>query len=127
MARAAVAPKGPSEYDFHRSVIFYLTKALDGHAMFFHSPNGGYRYATEAARLKSMGVIAGLPDIGIVHAGRVAFLELKAKRGRVSPAQAYCHQRLLEAGSTVSVCRTLSDVEAALKRAGIPVKARVML
>jgi len=124
MPRAAT-PKAPSEYDFHRSVVHYLNRSLDQHAMYFHGANGGYRYATEGARLKAMGVIAGLPDLGVVHAGRVAWLELKASKGRVSAAQAYCHARLEGAGCPVSVCRTLDDVEAALKRAGIPLKARV--
>jgi len=124
MAKTAI-PKPPSEYDFHRSVVGYLSKALDRNAMFFHSPNGGYRYATEAARLKSMGVIAGLPDVGVVYDGRIAWLELKAKRGRISAAQAYCHARLTEAGTPVSVCRSLDDVEAALKAAGIPTRGRL--
>jgi hypothetical protein len=113
------------EYDFHRTVMTYLNHALPNNVLPFHPANGGYRRASEAGRLKSMGVVPGLPDVGIVHQGKVIWLELKAKRGRLSPAQAYCHQRLEAAGSPVSVCKTLEDVEAALVRAGIPVKTRL--
>jgi hypothetical protein len=125
MARAA-APKPPSEYDFHRSVVHYLNRAVNAHdVIYFHPANGGYRFATEAARLKLMGVVAGMPDLGLIHNGRCCWLELKARKGRITAAQAYCHQRLMEAGSPVSVCKTLEDVEAALVRAGIPIKARL--
>lgn len=119
-------PKPPSEYDFHRTVIAFLNRAVSAHdVMYFHPANGGYRFATEAARLKLMGVIAGMPDLGLIHQGRCSWLELKARKGRITAAQAYCHQRLQEAGSPVSVCRTLEDVEAALVRAGIPIKGKV--
>ena len=114
-----------TEYDFHRIVMSYLSKALPEDVVPFHSPNGGYRRASEAGRLKAMGVIPGLPDVGVVNGGKIFWLELKAAKGRISPAQAYCHRRLEAAGSPVSVCKTLEDVEAALIHAGIPIRARV--
>ena len=74
-----------------------------------------------------MGATGGLPDIGVIHAGNVVWLELKRAKGAyLSPAQAHCHKRLEAAGSPVSVCRNLDDVEAALVRAGIPLKARTL-
>lgn len=112
------------EYDFHRTVTAFLSRALGRDCFYFHPANGGWRKASEAGRLKAMGVIAGLPDLGVLYNGRCVWLELKAKRGRVTSAQAYCHQRLEEAGSPVSVCTTLEDVAAALERAGIPYTTR---
>jgi hypothetical protein len=119
-------PKPPSEYDFHRSVVAFLSKALHRDTWWAHVPNGGYRHATEAKRLKAMAVVPGTPDLLLIHRGAACWLELKRKGGYLSPAQNYCHQRLLLAGSPVSVCRTIEDVEAALVRAGIPIKARLM-
>jgi hypothetical protein len=115
----------PTEYDFHRTVVAFLSKALPHDAWWAHVPNGGYRYATEAKRLKAMGTVPGTPDLLLIHRGAACWLELKRKGGYLSPAQSYCHQRLSEAGSPVSVCRTIEDVEAALIRAGIPIKARL--
>jgi hypothetical protein len=100
---------------------------LTGNCFWFHSPNGGLRTASEAGRFKKMGVTPGLPDIGVIDTGRIAWLELKrAKGSTTSPAQHYCHEQLRRARSPVYVCKNLDDVEAALKDAGIPVKARTL-
>jgi len=91
-----------------------------------HDSAGVSGTASEAGRFKKMGVTPGLPDIGVIDTGRIAWLELKrAKGSTTSPAQHYCHQQLRRARSPVYVCKNLDDVEAALKDAGIPVKARV--
>lgn len=122
----APKPPVPTEYELHLQVCKFLNHAMEGNTFYFHSPLGGYRHASEAGRLKKMGATAGLPDLGIVDSGRIIWLELKrAKNSTVSPAQHYCHEQLRRARSPVYVCKSLDDVEAALKDAGIPVKARV--
>lgn len=58
--------------------------------LFFHIPNGGMRSKATAGKLKAEGVRAGVPDYLLaVPRGPYAglFLELKAKEGRLSPAQ----------------------------------------
>jgi hypothetical protein len=123
----APKPPVPTEYELHLSVAKYLNHALTGNCFWFHSPNGGLRTASEAGRFKKMGVTPGLPDIGVIDTGRIAWLELKrAKGSTTSPAQHYCHEQLRRARSPVYVCKNLDDVEAALKDAGIPVKARTL-
>jgi hypothetical protein len=77
----------------------------------FHYPAGGYRSAVEAAILKSLGVVAGVPDLLIVHAGRLYCLELKSERGRLSPAQIQTHEQLQRAGAHVAVAH---GIDAAL-------------
>lgn len=61
-----------------------------------HIPNGGKRNAREAARLKRMGVRAGIPDyflhVALLETETVSqfgglWIELKAEKGRVSEAQ----------------------------------------
>ena len=72
-----------------------------------HSPNGGSRHVAEAVKFKRMGVLAGFPDLflfipkGEYHG---LFIELKAKGGRVSKAQADMIARLQEAGYLCCVC-----------------------
>ena len=55
----------------------------------FHIPNGGSRDAREASNLKVQGVLAGVPDLCLVLPyGRTVWIEMKAKKGRVSLEQA---------------------------------------
>ena len=123
----ATAAAQATEYELHCQVVKFLNHALDGNSTYFHPPNGGYRHATEAKRLKAMAVIPGLPDLGVINDGRIIWLELKrAKNSYLSPAQHYCHEQLRRAKSPVYVCRNLDDIEAALRDAGIPIKARVL-
>jgi hypothetical protein len=69
----------------------------------FHPANGGWRSPIEARILKGLGVIAGVPDIIIIHATKVYALELKADDGRITDAQLACHERLRTAGARVGV------------------------
>jgi hypothetical protein len=49
-----------SEDNFQKSVARYLdSKGV----LWFHCPNGGHRNVAEAAKLKAMGVKAGVPDV----------------------------------------------------------------
>ena len=45
----------------------------------FHAPNGGARSPVEAAILKGIGVVAGLPDVVAVREGRMFALELRSR------------------------------------------------
>jgi len=71
-----------------------------------HVPNGGRRSPREGARLKRMGVKAGVPDILIFREPRNIAVELKRRHGgSVSPVQKKWHKRLLEAGWAVIVAK----------------------
>src|SRR5215469_8521630 len=67
----------------------------------FHPANGGYRKPVEAAILKGLGVVAGVPDVFAVHNGRCFALELKAEGGRVTDKQLATIAALREAGAFV--------------------------
>lgn len=57
---------------------------------YFHVPNGGYRTASEGARLKRMGTKPGVPDICIPRARsgyNGAYVEMKRIGGVVSKVQ----------------------------------------
>lgn len=54
----------------------------------FAVPNGGHRHIRTATKLKAEGVRPGVPDLCFVlPGGRFAGLELKSKKGRLSPEQ----------------------------------------
>src|SRR5262249_30956413 len=65
----------------------------------FHPANGGYRKPVEAAILKGLGVVAGVPDVIAVHNGRCFALELKAEGGRATHKPLACIAALREAGA----------------------------
>lgn len=111
------------EQTLQRSVIQFLDAVLPSGAWAFHIPNGGGRSRVEGAILKGMGVRAGIPDIEIIWQGRAYWIELKAGRGRASEAQIAAHARLQECGCwPVATCRSIDDVEAALRLYGIPTR-----
>lgn len=94
----------PSEHQIHLAVIDHLRwRGADG-SFVFHCPNGGYRRPVEAALLKAMGVVAGVPDVLVINRGRPFGLELKRHDGRLTPEQITCHALMRKAGATVSTC-----------------------
>jgi hypothetical protein len=74
-----------------------------------HVPNGGYRGAIEAAIFKSLGVVAGVPDLLLIYSGKICGLELKAAKGRLSPAQIRTQQLMREAGAIVASANGIDE------------------
>lgn len=68
----------------------------------FHVPNGGSRDAREASNLKVQGVLAGVPDLCIVlPGGKIVWIEMKARAGRVSLSQTDLHNHFTHLGHLV--------------------------
>jgi hypothetical protein len=78
----------------------------------FHYPAGGWRSPVEAAIFKSLGVVAGIPDIIIICNGRCFALELKTAHGRLTPTQIETQTRMRAAGATVG---TAVEIDAAME------------
>jgi hypothetical protein len=115
-----------TEAALQRAVVQYLTLALPPHeALFWHTPNGGWRSRATAGRLKAEGVMPGVADIVIVWQGRVVAIELKTKDGSQSPAQKAWADQFTTAGGAYAVCRSVEAVERLLDAAGIPLRASV--
>jgi hypothetical protein len=70
-----------SEQEIQRGVIDHLAWRGVPDLFYFHVPLGGYRRPVEAKIFKSLGVVAGIPDLVIICRGHVYALELKAERG----------------------------------------------
>lgn len=84
-----------------------------------HYPAGGKRNAREAARLKGMGVKAGVPDVMIYEPWEGGFgvvIELKRPKlgkrpaGTTTPMQREWLARLRQRGWRTAVCYTLDEV-----------------
>lgn len=77
----------------------------------FHVPNGGLRNKREATKFKAMGVIAGIPDLVLVHAGQLVGFELKTATGRVSEVQKQVHQAWKAQDVAVYIIRDLETFQ----------------
>jgi len=103
------------EAELQRAICKLLAYACNPGVVWFAVPNGGARSKTEAAIMKGLGVQRGVPDLAFVlPPGRAAFLELKAKGGKVkkdSP-QAVMRARIEAAGG---FCAEADTIEKAIE------------
>jgi hypothetical protein len=81
----------------------------------FHVPNGGKRKPIEAAILKGLGVIAGVPDVIAIRLGQCYALELKAEGGKPTTAQLKTMHQMERAGATVALATGLDEALARLE------------
>ena len=79
-----------------------------GRAVFWHTPNSGKVSKRAASRRKSMGVLAGVPDLIFLHSPMRA-IELKTDRGRLSDSQKELLPLLRSYGWEVEVCHGLEE------------------
>jgi len=79
-------------------------------------PNGGYRSATEGAKLKATGTKSGVPDITVVYDGMYWGLEVKRPKnakhpkGYLTQTQKDMHEKIRKAGGSVKVVYNVADV-----------------
>jgi hypothetical protein len=106
---------GRPEQAIQRAVFAHLAARGAPGTFAFHVPNGGWRSAVEAAILKGLGVVAGVPDLVLIRDGAVFGLELKAHNGRLSPAQVATQEAMRAAGVTVAVATGLDAALAQLE------------
>ena len=75
------------EDQVHRAILTWIRKCAP-QCFVFHPANGGSRHRLEAIKLKSLGVVAGVPDLIIFGPGGRAYcLEVKAPGGTLQPTQ----------------------------------------
>jgi hypothetical protein len=83
-----------------------------------HIPNAGKRSAIAGRRLKGEGMRPGWPDLACYQHGRHALLEVKAPKGRLSPAQVECHAELGRHAFTVATVTSQDEAVEALRERG---------
>lgn len=80
--------------------------------LLIHVPNGGYRNATEAARLKTEGVVAGVADLVLFLPSKkyhALFIELKVGKGRQSEPQKQWEEAVKKHNYEYQVVRSLEE------------------
>ncbi len=121
---------GHPEQDFQITVAQYLDRALPReYAWTAIGHGGGGR--VRGGILKAMGVKPGWSDIIILKPShifdlvRFIGLELKSERGALSQSQRDVRRLIKSVGGMIYVCRTMDEVEGALRAELIPLRARV--
>lgn len=104
------------ETALHLVVAQYLDYALPSSAIWTTVDAGGVKLSAEQAKLRErLGMKAGWPDIQVLYGGVLHGIELKAGRNGLSPAQCGMQAAIEAAGGHYHVCRSVAEVEAALR------------
>jgi hypothetical protein len=100
----------PSEHKLQVALIDYLAFALRPELECRAIPNGEKRHIRVAQRLKNEGVRRGTPDIFIcLPEGRIAWLEMKAAKGRLSDDQEAFRDKVLKLGHHWGTAKSVDD------------------
>lgn len=107
------------EDEIQCTVADHLRSRAHVGVVWWHTPNGGKRNIREAARLKRMGVRAGVSDIIAHHNGECFALELKAPGGRPTESQLEFQSEFREAGGHAVVAEGLDEALCILQAWGL--------
>ena len=89
----------------------------------FHVPNGGFRTKAEAARLKWIGTLAGVPDLIVLGLdGRAFLIEVKGPGGALSPEQIVIRDRCTSLRIPYCVAQSIDDARVAFRLWEIPTR-----
>lgn len=114
LARRMKKRKNPEE-QIQCAVVDHLRYRAYPDVVWFHVPNGGKRNIATAARLKRMGVRAGVSDILAFRCGEMFALELKAPKGRPTETQLEFLSNWREAGGHGVVAEGVGEAIAVLE------------
>jgi hypothetical protein len=108
-------------------LVQLLKVCVRSDVLWFHPPNGEMRDVRTGAKLRAMGVLAGLPDLMFnwvelvdgIKMRRVLHLELKRRGGRQNEAQAAFQLAVMLLGDQYFVCDSIDEAIAILGEHGL--------
>lgn len=124
-ARAKAAKGKPRQLEapIHRACLTYLRRTLPAGFILHHCANKP-RSAVQGGQEKALGAIKGWPDIAVYGPGpdgpSAWFAEVKAPGGKVSDEQREVHDRLLDAGFSIHIVRSVEDMRKAVSDWRLP-------
>jgi len=108
-----------TEQQIQKAVFSHLEQRGSPGIFAWHPFSGGYRRPIEAAIYKGLGARAGLPDVMVLHNGRLFCLELKREGGRATDKQLATIAALREAGAFTCIAEGLDRALACLSAWGL--------
>ena len=116
--RGRVVCSQATEFEVHCAIADTFRVSHNKGWRLIHIPNGEYRTHTTARKLKRMGVSPGAPDLILIGPGRVCWLELKTKYGRLTDVQKEFLGYLASVGADVAVAFGYEEAIEWMKRWG---------
>jgi hypothetical protein len=132
---SSVRVRDPLEDQIQTSLVAHLHLRCRPGVIWFHVPNGGYRYKTTGAWLKAMGVRAGVADLIFIwkpgveqrweqpeqppHMVHVLCLELKVRGKKQRPEQEQFQTECGVVGAIYEMADNIDDALAIVKKYGI--------
>lgn len=107
------------ETTIQRTVFDHLRRRGAPGVFAFHPRNGSRDQRTLAGYNAGLGVKSGVPDVVIIHNGRIFGLELKTEIGRLSDAQIDAQTEMEMAGACVFTAYGLDQAIHALEFWGL--------
>jgi hypothetical protein len=119
-----VAAPDPLEEQIQKSLVAQLRWRCRPGVIWFHVPNGGWRFKRTAANLKALGVRAGVADLQFIWSdvpsvSRVLFLELKREGGVQSREQQQFQTECGTVCADYEIADSIDRAIAVLERYGI--------
>ena len=116
------------EADAQRAIVQALRFALPRDAIVHHCANevteAGPRGARRQSILVGMGVHAGFADLIVISSGRVLFLEVKSKTGRLRKSHEVFRDAVCAQGFGWALVRSVDDALGALADHGFTSRVR---
>lgn len=116
----------PTERQVQRAILAMARRCFPD-VLLHHSPNGAHLAGSGTSRFKQAGALLGdgmkrgWPDLIVLWAGGIAFLEVKrAKGSTVSPEQKAILELIGGMGWPTAIVKSVDDAHAFLKAAGAP-------
>jgi hypothetical protein len=110
--------RGTPEADAQRAIVQALRTILPKGSIVHHCANevagGDRRSRLRQAMLVGMGVHPGFADLIVLSGGRVLFLEVKSRTGRLRPEQRSFRDEVRAQGFGWALVRSLDDALGAL-------------
>lgn len=98
------------EQETHRAVVEHLrARGVQG-MLFWHTPQGAsYSSRVQGGIMQGLGVLPGVSDLLLVHAGEFYALELKAPKQKPTSVQLEFMSAFVRAGGHAEYCDNIDD------------------
>jgi hypothetical protein len=118
MAAMRLTPKRDLNQEARaQAAIVDFIRTVAPQCLCIHIPMGGLRTKSEAAKLKWMGAMAGVPDLLLVDEHSLCyFIEIKGLEGRLSESQLAFRELCRARGWPWGICRSIEDARNFLAR-----------
>jgi hypothetical protein len=118
------------EFVLHVGIVEHLRRHREEGVVFFHPSSGEERtkrvdpktgkvFCPGGTRLQRMGMRKGVPDLVILHSGRIMGLEVKSPDGALSREQKEFRAEWERAGGIYAVVRSMKEGTALLEAWGV--------